>query len=341
LDEAQRGVLPQLTIDASYWLASVLELEGRIGEAVDVVSEAVELAERTGDEALGRHRIGRLQLKLGFHRGDWRSALAGLREYGEESSTHARIGLYQEGATWLALVDGAAFAAESLSWLADARACARKAACPRCSTELRLAAAEVLARTGRAADAAASLADWRDVQRRPQPRDLIVERWVEGLVAAARGQSSAAATLDATAARAKDGGFGLDALWAEIDAGRVLRRDDRDAAITRLRGAADAAATSGALTEQQVAEKLLRSLGVRTWRRQHEGSELLTAREQQIVGLISAGASNPEIAQQLFLSRKTVERHVSNVFKKVGVRNRAELAAKAEGLGFKGEGAPR
>jgi DNA-binding NarL/FixJ family response regulator len=65
----------------------------------------------------------------------------------------------------------------------------------------------------------------------------------------------------------------------------------------------------------------------------------LTGRELEIVRLIATGASNPEIAQQLFLSRKTVERHVSDLLKKVGARNRAELAARVPELEI--EGAPR
>ncbi len=42
--------------------------------------------------------------------------------------------------------------------------------------------------------------------------------------------------------------------------------------------------------------------------------------------LVAAGATNREIARTLFLSPKTVEHHVSNVLKKVGARNRTELA---------------
>ena len=41
----------------------------------------------------------------------------------------------------------------------------------------------------------------------------------------------------------------------------------------------------------------------------------------------SAGSTNPEIAAAVFVSRKTVERHVSNILAKLGMRNRAELAA--------------
>ena len=53
----------------------------------------------------------------------------------------------------------------------------------------------------------------------------------------------------------------------------------------------------------------------------------LTDREREIAVMVSAGSTNPEIAAAVFVSRKTVERHVSNILAKLGMRNRAELAA--------------
>jgi DNA-binding NarL/FixJ family response regulator len=54
----------------------------------------------------------------------------------------------------------------------------------------------------------------------------------------------------------------------------------------------------------------------------------LTPSERRVAELVATGRSNPEVAQALFLSRKTVERHVSQALRKLQVRNRTELAAK-------------
>jgi DNA-binding CsgD family transcriptional regulator len=56
-------------------------------------------------------------------------------------------------------------------------------------------------------------------------------------------------------------------------------------------------------------------------------SAALTGREGQILDLLAAGSSNKEIARRLGLSVHTVERHIANVYTKIGVRNRAEATA--------------
>ncbi|MFW6034585.1 MAG: LuxR C-terminal-related transcriptional regulator [bacterium] len=55
----------------------------------------------------------------------------------------------------------------------------------------------------------------------------------------------------------------------------------------------------------------------------------LSPREQQVLGLVAAGRSNREIADELVISDKTVERHLSNIFTKIGVVNRAGATAYA------------
>jgi len=61
----------------------------------------------------------------------------------------------------------------------------------------------------------------------------------------------------------------------------------------------------------------------------------LTAREREILDLVAAGRSNPQIAEQLFLAPKTVRNNVANIFVKLQVSSRSEavIAAREAGLG--------
>jgi DNA-binding NarL/FixJ family response regulator len=63
-------------------------------------------------------------------------------------------------------------------------------------------------------------------------------------------------------------------------------------------------------------------------------NELLTARETDVLGLLVAGRSNPEIADALFISRRTVTTHVTNIFAKLGVSNRVEATTAAQRRGL-------
>jgi DNA-binding NarL/FixJ family response regulator len=63
-------------------------------------------------------------------------------------------------------------------------------------------------------------------------------------------------------------------------------------------------------------------------------AERLTPREREIVAAVAAGESNRDVAKRLSLAEGTVKHHISNVFDKLGVSNRAELAAYAASHGL-------
>jgi DNA-binding CsgD family transcriptional regulator len=61
---------------------------------------------------------------------------------------------------------------------------------------------------------------------------------------------------------------------------------------------------------------------------------VLTPREQEVLAMLCQRRTNAEMAQQLFLSRRTVEDHVDRLLGKLGVANRREAAAAAARLGL-------
>jgi DNA-binding CsgD family transcriptional regulator len=73
------------------------------------------------------------------------------------------------------------------------------------------------------------------------------------------------------------------------------------------------------------ARKELQATGEKVRRRTVETRDILTAQERQIALLAADGLSNPEIGTRLFLSPRTAEWHLHNVFTKLGIRSRREL----------------
>ena len=109
--------------------------------------------------------------------------------------------------------------------------------------------------------------------------------------------------------------------------GEWLRRRRRRAdARGELRRAHTMFATMGAEAFAGRAERALRATGERARRRTGETRDDLTPQERQIAILAQSGLSNPEIAGRLFITRRTVEYHLTKVFSKLGIRTRGELA---------------
>ncbi len=160
----------------------------------------------------------------------------------------------------------------------------------------------------------------------------------QAAVLLAAGDAPAAATRALEGAAAADGiGARVDAGRCRILAGRALHEaGEDDRAVEELSRAADALDTCGAVRYRDEAERELRRLGRRDHRRRGghrpsgDGLAVLTARELEIARLVVDRRTNPEIAATLFLSQKTVETHLRNTFRKLGVSSRVELARAVE-----------
>jgi DNA-binding CsgD family transcriptional regulator len=141
----------------------------------------------------------------------------------------------------------------------------------------------------------------------------------------------------ASAAATDEAGAPLEGALSRLLAGVALVRvGDRDRGAIELQRAAHDFRECGALRYCGEAERELRKLGYRIQRRTRASGpagttlESLTKRELELALLVVDRKTNPEIADELFLSQKTVETHLRNIFRKVGVSSRVELARAVE-----------
>ena len=130
-----------------------------------------------------------------------------------------------------------------------------------------------------------------------------------------------------------------DSLFRAIQAGAtgyVLKeRDDVEVALairSILRG--------GAPIDPFVAREILKQISIPTisgtveQNRPAADQETLTQREQEILSLVAQGLSNREIAEQLCVSRYTVESHIKHIYRKLSVSKRTKAVSTARHLGI-------
>lgn len=168
----------------------------------------------------------------------------------------------------------------------------------------------------------------QDADRASRPRQRADESWCRGLTGSDPGPVLAAAAYYSSADLPPMAANALeDAAVLQAAAGH------REAALGTLAEARAIYSDLGAVWVSRRAVARLRSYGVRTRaagpRRPASGWGALTATEVQVAELVARGHSNPDIAERLVLSRRTVETHVSHILAKVRARSRGEIAALA------------
>ena len=111
-----------------------------------------------------------------------------------------------------------------------------------------------------------------------------------------------------------------------MDLGSTLRAlGHRSEAREPLRRGLDLATRSGAAALVARAHEELVATGARPRRLVTRGVDALTASERRVAEMAADGLTNREVAQALFLSEKTVEGHLGQVYRKLGIRTRSQL----------------
>ena len=159
----------------------------------------------------------------------------------------------------------------------------------------------------------------------PQPGTASTAAWCRGLL----GGPDAAADLATAAEQLQQLGFPVASARARMALGELLRRDRQPrAAREHLRAAFETFHSVGAAVWAERAAGELRASGDAVPAQEVSGLDSLTAQELQIARYVSQGASNKDIAAQLFLSPRTVEYHLYKAYPKLGVTSRSQLISR-------------
>jgi DNA-binding CsgD family transcriptional regulator len=150
--------------------------------------------------------------------------------------------------------------------------------------------------------------------------------WLEGWLAEQRGDPDQARRIYQHGEQAAGTGSPVYAARLLLAHGRLLRRTgNRKDAAPRLRRASDLYRALGAAPFIAQTEEELAACDLPGSPASKQRVLALTSRETEVAHLVGKGLSNPQIAAELFISRKAVEYHLGNIYAKCGLRGRQQL----------------
>lgn len=317
--DGRSGHLLELTVH----LLDALVGQNRLTEATGIVRQVEPMLQRTAGLArrfdIGMDLPALIMAVQQVHAltGAWPDAVERILASATSTTRHLASFQLRTAAAFTTRLGGAESVAAAHALCLRAVDNADAVGCPRCCNETRLEVARLLAVLGDT-DRARALLTTAD-----QPSPLLVrwDRWATALVDADD------VALAALRQEYVDAGAHLNAVWAGADLAALLEREQAVALLEELVAECDAAGNASAAAALR---RRLRELGARSWRRGATSAGALSEREREVAELLATGTTNPEIAARLFLSRKTVEHHVSHVLRKLGARNRTEVAGRLE-----------
>jgi ATP/maltotriose-dependent transcriptional regulator MalT len=345
---AERGVAiaravgdGRLLVPLMLMRAYPFEMQGRLAEANELCETAVEIARLSANP----HYLFWALWELAWARyfaGD----LDGTIAAGEES---VRVGGRMQGGTMPSAGGGAgwalAVAAFELGDAGKARRMMQEVGgeemgnwfpAERCFNWENAALAELALGNGEAADAFARTAEDSAAAVDLRLPTALASRTRAAVLLAQGDAAGAAEAAERSVEAGKAIGATLQVAFSRALRGRALAAaDDRRGAIDAFREAEQELDKCGSVRVRDETRRELRKLGARAEARgpaaaDGSGVGSLTKREREISELITERMTNKQIAAQLFLSEKTIESHIRNVFHKLGAASRVEVARAIE-----------
>jgi DNA-binding CsgD family transcriptional regulator len=316
----------QLTVGAVYlWQGWTRLRRGDLAGADDALRQYVMASEpRAGGETAGSAYGMACLTRLRIEQGDHGGAAAALARSGDPTPNsdgdiqrrRAAIELLLAEQSWGAALDA----------LDVYRGRLRRVVNPAWAPYGSLRA-RALCGLGRTDEAIAAAADEVDAARRwGAPGTVGASLRALGMALDADGSPECLAVLDEAAATTAQSSARLEHARSLAAFGSALRRRGRPAdAREPLARAAESATVCGAAPLAAQALDELRAAGGRRTARSVFGPDALTPSERRVAVLAASGHTNKAIAQQLFVTPKTVEVHLSSAYRKLGIASRSEL----------------